>query len=138
MKIIRYAAVGATAAVVDFVIFAGFAKFLGFNYLWVGAGGFIIATAINYFLSIRFVFDSGVRFDFTKEISLVFLISFIGLCLNQVVLYLGIGILSWEMLFIKLCATASVFFWNFGARSQFIFKPLEDKQYLNSSLTDHE
>jgi len=28
------------------------------------------------------------------------------------------------MLFIKLCATGSVFFWNFGARSQFIFKPL--------------
>lgn len=128
MKIIRYAAVGGTAAAVDFVIFASFAKLLGFNYLWVGATGFIVATTINYFLSIRFVFDSGVRFGFKKEISFVFLISFIGLCLNQVVLYLGIGILGWEMLFIKLCATAAVFFWNFGARSQFIFKPLEDKQ----------
>ena len=138
MKIIRYAAVGATAAVVDFAIFAGFAKLLGFNYLWVGAGGFIIATAINYFLSIRFVFESGVRFGPKKEISLVFLISFIGLCLNQVVLYLGIGILGWEMLFVKLCATASVFFWNFGARSQFIFKPLEDKQSKNSRLPGYE
>ena len=138
MKIIRYAAVGATAAVVDFVIFAGFAKLLGFNYLWVGAGGFMIATAINYFLSIRFVFESGVRFGPKKEISLVFLISFIGLCLNQVVLYLGISILGWEMLFVKLCATASVFFWNFGARSQFIFKPLENKQSKNSRLPGYE
>ena len=129
---------GATAAAVDFVIFAIFAKLLNFNYLWVGAAGFIIATTINYFLSIRFVFESGVRFGFKKEISLVFLISFIGLCLNQVVLYLGIGILGWEMLFIKLCATASVFFWNFGARSQFIFKPLEDKLNMNSSLSRHE
>ena len=138
MKIIRYAAVGGTAAVVDFVIFASFAKLIGFNYLWVGATGFIVATTINYFLSIRFVFDSGVRFGFKKEISLVFLISFIGLCLNQVVLYLGIGILGWEMLFVKLCATASVFFWNFGARSQFIFKPLEDKQCKSSSLPGHK
>ena len=125
MKIIRYAGVGATAATVDFLIFVVFAKLLSYNYLTVGAIGFIIATTINYFLSIRFVFVSGIRFGFKKEILLVFLISFIGLGVNQAVLYFGIGILGWEMLFIKLCATGSVFFWNFGARSQFIFKPLE-------------
>jgi len=113
MKIIRYAGVGATAATVDFLIFAVFAKLLSYNYLTVGAIGFIIATTINYFLSIRFVFVSGVRFGFKKEISLVFLISFIGLGVNQAVLYFGIGILGWEMLFVKLCATGSVFFLEF-------------------------
>ena len=128
MKIFRYAGVGATAAIVDFLIFAVFAKLLNYNYLAVGAIGFIIATTINYFLSIRFVFESGVRFGFRKEISLVFLISFIGLGVNQAVLYFGIGILGWEMLFVKLCATGSVFFWNFGARSQFIFKPFDHER----------
>jgi len=125
MKIFRYAGVGGIAAIVDFLIFAVFAKWLNFNYLVVGAAGFIIATTINYFLSVRFVFESGVRFSFKKEILLVFLISFIGLGINQAVLYFGIGILNWEMLFVKLCATGSVFFWNFGARSEFIFKSLE-------------
>jgi len=127
MKIIRYAVVGGTAAMVDFSIFAVFAKWLGFNYLWVGAIGFILATTVNYFLSTRFVFESGVRFAFKKEISLVFLISFMGLAVNQLVLYLGIGILEWEMLLTKILATGSVFFWNFFARSQFIFKPLRDQ-----------
>jgi len=122
MKIIRYAVVGGVAAVIDFLIFATFAKLLNFNYLAVGAAGFILATAINYFLSIHFVFESGVRFRFQKEISLVFLISFIALGVNQAVLYLGIGVLDWEMLFTKVCATGSVFFWNFGARSKFVFK----------------
>jgi putative flippase GtrA len=126
MKIMKYAAVGAAAAATDFLIFAVFAKLLNFNYLAVGAIGFIIATAINYFLSIRFVFESGVRFGFQKEISLVFLISFIALGVNQAVLYFGIGVLGWEMLFTKICATGSVFFWNFGARSKFIFKSLEN------------
>jgi putative flippase GtrA len=112
MKIFRYAAVGGAAALIDFLIFAVFAKILGFNYLLVGAVGFIIATTVNYFLSIRFVFISGVRFNFHKEISLVFLISLVGLGLNQLVLYLGIGILAWEMLFVKVCATGSVFFWR--------------------------
>lgn len=128
MKVVRYGIVGASAALVDFVIFAVFAKWLGYNYLTVGAVGFVIATTFNYFLSIRFVFESGVRFTFKKEFSLVFLISLIGLGLNQLVLYLGIGVLGWEMLFVKVCATGSVFFWNFGARSQWIFKPLEQQR----------
>ena len=40
-----------------------FAKLLGYNYLVVGCAGFILATAVNYFLSIRFVFRSGARFS---------------------------------------------------------------------------
>lgn len=127
MKIVRYALVGATAAAVDFLFFAILAKWAGLNYLLIGAVGFVIATTLNYFLSIRFVFESGVRFKFWREISLVFLISLTGLAVNQAVLYLGIGILGWEMLLTKLLATGSVFFWNFGARSQFIFKPLEKR-----------
>jgi len=57
MKIIRYAGVGATAATVDFLIFVVFAKLLSYNYLTVGAIGFIIATfsndAANYVLFAR-------------------------------------------------------------------------------------
>lgn len=74
------------------------------------------------------MFESGVRFGFQKGISLVFLISFIALGVTQVVLYVDIGILGWEMLLTKICATGAVFFGNFGARSQFIFKPLADTQ----------
>ncbi len=124
MRVFRYAAVGSVAAAIDFLIFAVFAKWFGFNYLLVGAIGFIIATGANYFLSIRFVFQSGVRFAFQQEISLVFLISFIALGINQLILYTGIGSFGWEMLLTKICATASVFFWNFGWRSKFVFKPL--------------
>lgn len=126
MKLVRYAAVGGVAATTDFLIFAIFAKLLNFNYLAIGAVGFIIATFINYFLSIRFVFESGIRFAYRKEISLVFLISFLGLGLNQAVLYIGIGKFGWEMLLTKICATGSVFFWNFGVRSRFIFRPLRN------------
>ena len=134
MKIFRYAAVGLAAAITDFLIFAIFAKFLELNYLAVGAVGFIIATTINYFLSIRFVFKSGVRFRFGKEITLVFLISLVGLGVNQAVLYLGIGILGFDMLLTKICATGMVFFWNFGARSNFVFKPMRIQDVSETEL----
>jgi putative flippase GtrA len=132
MKIVRYAMVGSTAAVVDFVIFAVFAKWLGINYLLVGAAGFIIATGLNYLLSIRYVFESGVRFGRQQEISLVFLISFVALGINQAVLYAGIGILGWEMLLTKILATGSVFFWNFGLRARYVFRPAEQGSELGS------
>ena len=123
MKVIRYAAVGATATAVDFLIFTVFAKVLGFNYFWVGATGFIIGTVINYMLCIRFVFESGARFTVRKELTWVFLVSLIGLCAHQALLYIGIGLLGWEMLLTKVFATGAVFLWNFGSRSWFIFRP---------------
>lgn len=128
MRVVKYAVVGAIAAVIDLLIFVIFAKLLNFDYLAIGAIGFIIATAVNYLLSIRFVFESGVRFEFQKEVLLVFLISFLALGVNQMVLYVGIGIFGWEMLLTKILATGTVFFWNFGARSRFIFKPMERTQ----------
>ena len=75
MRIVRYALVGGTAALLDFTIFAVFAKWLGFSYLWVGSVAFVFATMVNYLLSIRHVFESGVRFSPRKEVAMVFLVS---------------------------------------------------------------
>ena len=118
----RYAVVGGISAIVDFVIFLVFAKLLEFNYLWVGAAGFVISTAVNYGLSIRHVFTSGTRFRREAEIALVFAVSAVGLGLNQMVLYLGIGKLGTEMLLTKIFATGSVFLWNYTMRNHFVFR----------------
>jgi putative flippase GtrA len=122
MRIVRYALVGGTAAVVDFVIFLVFAKLLGFNYLWIGGFGFVAATAVNYVLSVQHVFTAGVRFRRQTEIALVFAVSLVGLGINQLILYLGIGKLGSEMLLTKLFATGFVFLWNYTARNHFVFR----------------
>ncbi len=122
MRLIRYFFVGGIAACVDIGIFIVFAKLLDFNYLVVSAIGFTIATLVNYFLSIRHVFDSGIRFERRQEMGLVYLISAIGLIINQSVLYIGIDNLGWEMIFTKLVATSIVFVWNYGARARFVFR----------------
>lgn len=121
MKILKYGSVGAVAAAVDFCFFAIFAKYMGMNYFLVGALGFTLATSLNYCLSIRFVFEKGIRFGPSTEFLLVFLISLVGLMVNQMVLYFGISWLEQEMLMVKILATGSVFFWNYMARSRFVF-----------------
>jgi putative flippase GtrA len=122
MKVVRYFFVGATAASVDFLIFAILVK--GFDFPWfpVAIFSFILATAVNYVLSIRHVFQSGARFTRRTEIGLVFLVSGIGLILNQSVLWVLIEKMIIDVLLAKVLATATVFFWNYGIRHSFIFK----------------
>ena len=122
IKLARYFGVGATAAAVDISLFTLFAGHFGYNYLIVGTITFVLATAVNYMLSVRFVFESGIRFARHHEVLLVFGISAVGLALNQLVLYLGIGVLRMDLLLSKLAATGAVFGWNYTARSRFVFR----------------
>ena len=121
MKIFRYFVVGGVAACVDIGFFFLFAKLAGFNYLIVAPLGFILATGVNYLLSVRHVFRSGVRFTRGREIFLVYVISAVGLLVNQAVLYGLVDLARMELMLSKLIATGTVFFWNYCARNYYLF-----------------
>jgi len=118
----RYFFVGGAAALTDLSLFFLLAQIAGLPYLAVGALSFLVATYINYILSICFVFRSGSRFSKGHEMLLVFAVSAVGLLVHQVVLYCAVDILKFPLMAAKLSATGSVFFWNFGARRYFIFR----------------
>lgn len=121
MKIFRYFVVGGVAATVDIGFFFLFAKVAGFNYLAVAPVGFILATWVNYQLSVRHVFRSGVRFTRGREIVLVYVISTAGLLINQAILYGLVDLAGAELMLSKLTATATVFLWNYCARNYYLF-----------------
>jgi putative flippase GtrA len=123
VKIIRYFFVGGVAACVDIGFFLLFAKILGFNYLLVASIGFILATLVNYVLSVRYVFDSGVRFSRKREFALIYAVSALGLLFNLAALYLLVDIARAELMLSKIIATATVFFWNYLARKHYVFRP---------------
>lgn len=125
MKLVRYFFVGGTAAVVDFVIFAALIKLAGAPWFWSAVSSFTVATLVNYGLSIRFVFRRGARFaSMHHEIGMVFLVSLIGLAINQTVLWACIIGGSIEPLVAKIAGTGVVFFWNYAARRYFVFNPV--------------
>ena len=128
MKIVRYFFVGGAAAAVDIGIFFVFAKLAGYDYLLVGCIGFLVATAVNYALSVKHVFRSGVRYSKGREIALVYLVSMVGLAINQSVLYLLVAQLHSELMLAKLVATGVVFFWNFSVRYFIIFRTSSDNR----------
>ena len=120
-RVARYFVVGGVAAVVDIGLFMLFAKGLGLPYLRVAAATFVVATLVNYWLSIRFVFVSGARFRRRWEVALVFAVSAVGLALNQAILALSVERLGAGLLAAKLLATGMVFFWNYFARRVLVF-----------------
>jgi putative flippase GtrA len=117
----RYFVVGGIATVVDVGLFMLFAQQMGLPYLRVAAGTFVLATLVNYFLSVRFVFVSGLRFRRRYEIALVFVVSAIGLAINQAILWACVELAGLGLLFSKLAATAVVFSWNYLSRRHFVF-----------------
>jgi putative flippase GtrA len=120
----RYFLVGGTAACVDIGLFALLAKALAMPYLRVATASFLLATLVNYWLSIRFVFVSGQRFRRRWEMAMVFAVSAVGLAFNAAILWLCVELGHFELIMAKVTATGVVFFWNYFARRVLIFGTL--------------
>ena len=130
VKIILYLFVGGTAALVEWGLF-----YLFFYYLLVGLGlsvdvltmvatalAFGLSTLYHYFLGNVLVFDSGSKYDKSKELSLVFLVSIMGLVFNLVLMYVFVGLFSWKPMLAKVITSCIVVVWNYLSRKKWIFK----------------
>lgn len=120
-KLIRYFFVGGAAASTDLLFFIVFHNGLGLHYLAVGTMGFVLATLVNYILSVRWVFRSGARFERNAEVFVVYIVSMIGLAIHASVLAALVEVAGVMPLAGKLGAVAVAFFWNFGARNYYVF-----------------
>ncbi len=122
MRVVGYFFVGAAAFIVDITVFGILVKVFEFPWFPVAILSFVLATTLNYSLSIRYVFESEVRFSRQDEISLVFFVSAVGLIFNQFFLWILIDHWDVDELASKPLASATVFFWNYISRRTFIFR----------------
>jgi putative flippase GtrA len=118
-----YFIVGGIAALVDVGGFMLLTGPFGIPWFWAALASFLAATTVNYVLSIRFVFESGVRFRRQHEFLMVMAVSAIGLLFNQVALWVVIEGAGAPRLPAKVIATGVVFLWNYSIRRHFIFRP---------------
>lgn len=122
MKILRYLVVGGCAASLDFSIFVFAVKLLYVPWFIAAIASFIAGTALNYVLSINFVFKSGARFEKNAEMAIVLLVSCIGLVINQIILLILISLMTWNIFLAKITATFLVFIWNYTIRKNYVFR----------------
>ena len=105
VKIILYLFVGGSAALIEWAFFYAFSEAAGINYLASTALAYFLSTLYHYFMCNILVFTSGVRYGRAKELSLVFLVSGMGLLFNLLLMYLFVGMFGMPGLVSKIAAT---------------------------------
>ena len=121
-KIIRYALVGTVCASTDLIIFLFLTKIVYLSWILASTLSTITATLFGYFLSITYVFNSGLKFNKYQEFSLIILIAFVSVILHQFLLYIFIELLFIDQFFSKVATIIILFAFNFLTRSKLVFK----------------
>lgn len=128
-EFLRYLVAGGTAFLVDF-----FCLWLGKTYLfrtwpgsvyWATAFGVMVGLFVNHILVLAFVFRQPE--DIGKGRSLaawgaVILIGISGLALTELGMWIGVALLEWNYLIVKILVTGAVLFYNFLIRKVTIFR----------------
>ena len=133
MKIFMYLLVGGSAALLEWGLFfvffsvlmhAGMFSLQTQNVLAATTLAFGTSTLYHYVLCNRFVFDSGSRYHKGTEVSLVFLVSAIGLGWNLLLMWIFTSpvLLGLNPMISKVMASAIVTVWNYLSRKKWIFK----------------
>lgn len=130
IKLVLYLFVGGTAALVEWALFYIFITYvlnafgLGLTELTMLATSlaFCLSTLYHYFLGNVLVFDSGSRYDRSKELSLVFLVSIMGLAFNLLLMYIFVTLLGWQPMLSKVLTSCIVVVWNYLSRKKWIFR----------------
>lgn len=122
IQLIRYGFVGGFAFLFDYGTLFVLTEFAGLYHLVSAAIAFIIGLAVNYILSILWVFKQSVVKRKRIYEFVVFLITgIIGLGINELIIYVGTDVLLIHYMLSKLISTSMVFFWNFFARKVILF-----------------
>jgi putative flippase GtrA len=121
LQLFRYTFVGGLAFLVDFSTLFALTEYLHVHYLVSAAISFVLGLIINYFLSIKWVFNNRKIENRLLEFLFFTLIGLIGLGLNELFLWILTDLLLVYYLLSKIITTFIVYFWNFFARKIILF-----------------
>jgi putative flippase GtrA len=114
--------VGGAAFIVDFASLFILTDVFSVYYLSSAAIAFILGLIANYTLSINWVFNRRTLDSMWSEFTIFAVIGFIGLGLNELIIWLFTDYIGFYYLFSKIIAAALILFWNFFARKFTLFR----------------
>jgi putative flippase GtrA len=118
----RYLCVGGIAFLADFGTLVALTEWASMHYALSAAFAFGVGLAVNYLLSVTWVFHHRVFSDQRTEFMLFAMIGVAGLGLTEVIMWCGTEVAGLDYRISKLIAVALVLFWNFAARKVLLFR----------------
>ena len=119
LQLIKFGIVGVIAAFVDVGVLVMLKEFLHIEVLIASMISFCVSVIANYLLSMSFVFKSKGQGKL-KEFIIFVVLSIGGLCLNQLILWIGVKFTSVYYLIVKFLAMVIVPIYYFITRKIFL------------------
>lgn len=119
-QIMKFGVVGAIAFIIDFGVMVFLTEVFGIDPVISATVSFIISVIFNYAASMRYVFSHREGMSRTREFVIFVVLSAIGLGINDLLIWAGTDLASFDYRLVKIFATAVVMVWNFVTRKIFL------------------
>jgi putative flippase GtrA len=121
VQFFRYGFVGGIAFLCDSSTLWLATSGLGLHYLLSNIVGFSVGLAVNYWLSVRWVFEKRKFSSGSVQFGLFALVGIVGVGISELAMWLLTERVGWHYMASKLAATVLVYLWNFSIRKLLIF-----------------
>lgn len=119
-QIMKFGVVGVIAFVIDFGVMVFLTEVFGIDPVISATVSFIISVIFNYAASMRYVFSHREGMSRTREFVIFVVLSAIGLGINDLLIWAGTDLATFDYRLVKIFATAVVMVWNFVTRKIFL------------------
>lgn len=119
-QVLKFGLVGGIAFFIDYIVLFACTEWLGIYYLISSFISFTVSTIFNYNASVRWVFHVDKSKSKKKNFITFMTFSVIGLCINQLIMWLGVDMIHMYYMIVKIGATAIVMVFNFVTRKLFL------------------
>lgn len=119
-QIMKFGVVGVIAFIIDFGVMVFLTEVFGIDPVISATVSFIISVIFNYAASMRYVFSHREGMSRTREFIIFVVLSTIGLGINDLLIWAGTDLASFDYRLVKIFATAVVMVWNFVTRKIFL------------------
>jgi putative flippase GtrA len=119
-QLARFGVIGACTVAFDFGLLYVLVDFAHLNYLLSALVAFTTASTLNYLLSVQYVFLAG-RFGRGPEFAIFMVTTGVGLGLNQLTMWVLVGIAGINYLLAKCASLTIVTCWNFLSKKRVVF-----------------
>lgn len=119
-QFVKFALVGFASLAVEYVLLAYLLHAMHMNYLWATTISFAASIVFNYGLSMKYVFERKDDMSRRREFTIFALLAAVGLGLNDLYMFIGVGMLNVGTMVMKPISTFFVTWYNFLSRRRFL------------------
>ncbi|MEG0071807.1 MAG: GtrA family protein [Raoultibacter sp.] len=119
-QLMKFGVVGVIAFVIDYGLLIFLTEVFHVDYLISATISFTVSVIFNYVASMRYVFSHREGMSRRREFVIFVILSVLGLIINDLGMWIGVGLLAIDYRITKIVATVVVMIWNFVTRKIFL------------------